>query len=140
MYPIEKLIPQRAPIRMVDALTDATADEATTTLTIAPDCIFLAADGRMEPCGLVEHIAQSASALAGHISLSAGATEPPVGFIGEVKKFRCHVRPAAGDVLTTHVRLGDEVNGVRIVVGETHVGETLAAETQMKIYIEPEEN
>ncbi len=137
MNEIEQLIPQRAPIVMVDRLLEADGDEALTSLTIAPDNFFLADDGHLEETGLVEHIAQSASALAGHKALGAGATEPPVGYIGEVKKFRCFHRPAIGDELRTTVTLGAEVGGVRIVHGETRVAGQLVAETQMKIYINP---
>ncbi len=137
MREIEQLIPQRAPIVMVDRLLEVHGEEALTSLTIAPCNFFLAADGHLEETGLVEHIAQSASALAGYKALEGGATEPPVGYIGEVKKFRCFHRPAMGDELRTTVALGAEAGGVRIVRGETRVAGQLVAETQMKIYIEP---
>ncbi len=120
---------------MVDKMLEADGDEALTSLVIAPDNFFLGNDGRMEETGLIEHIAQSASALAGHIAIMAGATEPPVGYIGEIKKFHCYQRPAVGDELITKIILGTEVEGVRIVRGETHVKDVLVAETQMKIYI-----
>ena len=90
---ITRLIPQRAPILMVDALLEAQDDTATTCLTIRPDNYFLDEDGRLDETGLIEHIAQSASALAGYKALRAGAAQPPVGYIGEVKKFRCLRRP-----------------------------------------------
>ncbi len=135
MSNIEQLIPQRAPIVMVDKLLEADGDEALTSLTITSSNFFLADDGQLEATGLVEHIAQSASALAGHQALLAGQTEPPVGYIGEVKKFHCYQRPAIGDELHTKVVLGAAIGGVRIVTGETRVGDILVADTQMKIYI-----
>lgn len=132
---IQRLVQQRAPILMVDELLQADGQEAITRFGVREENIFLAPDGRMEETGLLEHIAQSASALAGYNALQAGATEPPRGFIGEIKKFRCLARPLAGDVLTTHICLGPEVEGVTLLTGETRVGDTLMASTQMKIFI-----
>lgn len=130
-----RLIPQRDPIVMVDKIHEVEGDSARTGLTVKAECYFIEADGLMAEPGLIEHIAQSASALMGHKALLAG--QPlPVGYIGEVKKFHCHVRPAIGDELTTVVTLGAEVNGVTLMTGETHCGEVLVADTQMKLFVE----
>lgn len=130
---IKDLLPQRDPILMVDCLVDANADTAHTTLTIRPDNFFLDDSGRIEESGIIEHIAQSASAFAGYMARQAGATEPPVGYIGEVKNLRCIGRPKTGDELHTTVTLGTEVAGVRLLTAETRVGTELVATTQMKI-------
>lgn len=130
-----KLMPQRDPIVMVDKIHDAEGDTARTGLLVKPENYFIEEDGRMAEPGLIEHIAQSASAFMGHKALIAG--QPlPVGYIGEVKKFHCYVRPAVGDELTTTVTLGAEVNGVTLMTGETRCGETLVADTQMKLFVE----
>lgn len=134
---ILSLIPQRAPILMVDELLEANGEEAQTSFTVPPGNFFLDEEGRLEAGGLIEHIAQSASAFAGYRAILAGAPEPPVGYIGEVKDFRCHHRPQVGDELHTIVRLGPEVEGVMLLSGETRMGETVVAETQMKIFIRP---
>ncbi len=133
---IERLIPQRAPILMVDRLTQVDGAEGKTEFTIKPDNIFLDDDRRLAEAGLIEHIAQSASAFAGYQALEAGATEPPIGYIGEVKKFHCYRRPQAGEVLHTTVTMGAEVGGVTLLTGATHVGDELVADTRMKISIE----
>lgn len=132
---IKELLPQRAPILMVDELQDVNGEEAQTSFTVRPGNFFLDEEGRLEAGGLIEHIAQSASAFAGYRARLAGATEPPVGYIGEVKNFRCHHRPQAGDELHTTVWLGPEVEGVMLLSGETRAGERIVAETQMKIFI-----
>lgn len=135
---IERLIPQRAPIRMVDKLLSCANGTAVTELTVGPDNFFIEDDGLMSEAGLIENIAQSASAMAGAEAVQAGSKEPPVGYIGEVKNFRLTRRPAPGEKLTTTIVKGPEVEGVTILSGRAEsAGETLA-ETQMKIYINPE--
>ena len=132
---IDRLIPQRAPILMVDRLLEAQDDTARTCLTIRPDNFFLDEDGCLDETGLIEHIAQSASALAGYKALRAGASRPPVGYIGEVKRFRLVRRPQAGEMLVTTVTLGVETGGVSLLTAEAQAaGQTVAA-TQMKIFI-----
>ncbi len=123
-----KLMPQRDPIVMVDKILDAEGDTAHTGLKVTAQNYFIEEDGRMAEPGLIEHIAQSASAFTGHQAL--------LGCIGEVKKFHCYVRPAVGDELTTTINLGAEVNGVTLMTGETRCGEVLVADTQMKIFVE----
>ena len=130
-----KLMPQRDPIVMVDRILDAEGDVVHTGLAVTDRNYFIEEDGRMAEPGLIEHIAQSASAFKGHKALLAG--EPlPIGYIGEVKKFHCYVRPAVGDELVTTITLGAEVNGVTLMTGETRCGEVLVADTQMKIFVE----
>jgi predicted hotdog family 3-hydroxylacyl-ACP dehydratase len=134
-YDIKELVPQRSPILMVDELLQATDDEAVTCFIVRSGNVFLSADGRLEETALIEHIAQSASAFAGYKTRQAGATAPPVGYIGEIKKFRCVYRPQPGDTLTTTIEMGAEVNGVTLLSGVTRVGDTVAAQTQMKIFV-----
>lgn len=133
---IEHLVPQRDPILMVDRLASVDGDQATTSLAIKPGNIFLDSDGLLAEAGLIEHIAQSASAFAGYRALAAGAVEPPVGYIGEVKRFHCYRRPRAGELLHTTVVMGAEVAGVTLLTGQTRVGNELVADTRMKISID----
>lgn len=135
---IRALIPQREPILMVDRLTDADGDRATTCLTVRADNYFVGADGLMEEAGLVEHIAQSASAFAGLRAAGQGATAPPVGYIGEVKKFCCLRRPRVGETLLTTIEMGAEAGGVTLLAGETRAGGETIAATQLKIFVEPQ--
>jgi len=131
---ILRLIPQRKPFRMVDQLVGVDGETAYTSLAIGNDNYFVEG-GVMSTCGLIEHIAQSASAMAGHKALQAGAQEPPQGILAEVKHFLCHRQPRAGETLSTQVTKGVEVAGVAIVTGETRVGDELIAQINMKIYI-----
>ncbi len=135
---IEQLIPQRDPILMVDELLEVDGEQAKACLTVRPGNIFLTDDETLEESGVIEHIAQSASAFAGYKAVSAGAEEPPVGYIGEVKKFRSIRRPKVGERMVTTIEMGPEVNGVTLLSAHTCVEDEKVAETQMKIYIQPD--
>jgi len=132
---IKRLIPQREPIIMVDELVEVDGDKAVTCLTIRTDNFFMDADGLLVEVGLIEHIAQSASAFAGYRALAAGENTPPVGYVGEVKNFHCYRRPLIGEELHTTITMGSEIAGVTIITGETRFSGELVADTQMKIFI-----
>ncbi len=134
---INTLIPQRDPIQMVDRLESVDGKKGFTSLSIKAGNFFIDDDGLIAEAGLIEHIAQSASALAGYMALQNGATEPPVGFIGEVSHFTCHYRPAAGTTLHTVVEMGPEAEGVTLLKGATTDDDgKVVADTRMKIFIE----
>lgn len=133
---ITELIPQRAPILMVDRLTDITDDSVATCLTVKPGLYFVDDEGVLTEPGVIEHIAQSASAFAGYKALAEGVSSSPIGYIGEVRKFHSFRSPQIGEVLHTIVTLGTEVNGVIMLTGETRVFDEVVATTQMKIYIQ----
>ena len=135
---IERLIPQRSPILMVDELLEATDEKAICQLTLRADNFFMQFDGTLAEVGIIEHIAQSASALAGYKAIKAGATRPPVGYIGEVKNFHLYQIPVLGDVLRTTVTMGPTVQGVSIVWGTTQIGDQVVADTQLKIFVKEE--
>lgn len=122
---------------MVDELLCVNEDEASCQLTVRKDNFFIDEDGLMAEPGLIEHIAQSASAFAGYRAIEAGATEPPVGYIGEVKNFHLYKRPNIGDILITTITMGPEVEGITIIRGETKCGNDVIADTQMKIFVKP---
>ena len=134
---IERLIPQRAPVMMVDELLEAEENGAEASLLLRPNNYFMDEDGRLDEVGLIEHIAQSASALAGYKALAEGVENPPVGYIGEIKKFKCHFRPCSGDILRTTISVVADAGGVTLIQGITRVGDCIAAETQMKIFVKP---
>lgn len=128
-----RLIPQRPPIVMVDALVDATDDGASTALTVTADNIFCS-EGRLREPGLIEHIAQSAAAFAGFATYKQGLP-PKLGYIGELKKIRINVLPLVGDTLRTTLHVLGEAAGITLLEAETRVGDTVVASGQMKIFI-----
>lgn len=91
---IFRLIPQRPPMVMVDALYEADAEGGVTGLTVKEDNVFCIDSQLIEP-GIIEHSAQSAAAFAGYRYFLAGE-EPHIGLIGEIKSFRIGKKPAVG--------------------------------------------
>lgn len=130
---IKELIPQRFPIMMVDTLYEADETDCMTGLTISADNMFCQEGLFIEP-GMIEHIAQSASAFAG-VKAKMKNEPTPVGYIGEVKKFKLVSKPKAGDVLTTSIHTVSEVQNVSLIKAETKVDDCVVASCQMKIFI-----
>jgi predicted hotdog family 3-hydroxylacyl-ACP dehydratase len=132
-WTISDLIPQREPIMMVDKLCSASDEGATTLLSVRDDNMFL--DGeKMCEAGIIEHMAQSASAMEGYKYKSQGK-EAPVGFIGEVKKFTLNFMPKIGDTISTEIRVVSEAMGITLINAQSSVDGEVAATCQMKIFI-----
>ena len=131
---IKELIPQREPIIMIDAFYGATDKECHTGLTVPFDNIFCK-NSILEPIGIVEHIAQSASAFTGYIALT-NDKPAPVGYIGEVKNFTCHRIIHAGEQLFTTITTRTQVLNIMMIDAETKIDGEIVANCQMKISIE----
>jgi len=128
------LIPQRKPMVMLDTFYEGTDTEALTGLTVQADNLFCNGRRLTEP-GLIEHIAQSASALAGYTAWR-NHQPAPTGYIGEVRKCRIFRLPEVGEQLRTSVSIISEVMNVSLLSAETKSEDNLIASCQMKIYLE----
>ena len=131
---ILSLILQRAPIIMLDTFFEGNETEASTGLTIQSDNIFCV-NGRFTEPGLLEHIAQSASAHAGYKAQLKKKTAP-LGFIGEIKKFRVFRLPAVSEQLKTSVQVLSEVLNISLISAEIRSADELIATCQMKIFVQ----
>lgn len=132
---IRRYIPQREPMLMVDRLVGIDDDGGQTELVVGRGNYFLDRDDCLIEFGLLEHIAQSASAVAGYRVVSQRGGEAPIGMIAEIKKFVCHRLPRLGERLSTTVTFGIEVMGVTLVSGVSKIGDETVAETRMKIFM-----
>ena len=134
---ILKLIPQRKPFIMIDEATDFTEDSCHTSLTVSYNNYFVIDDNELSETGLIEHMAQSASALAGYKSMQSDTSDkPPVGIIGEVKRFSCERRPLVGEKVDTIIRFGMTFGNVTLADGESRIGEETIANIKLKIFIQ----
>lgn len=142
---IQRLIPQRKPFVMVDEFEAGDAPTSSeslsgascmTSLTVRHDNYFMLSDGEMSASGLIEHIAQSASALAGHVAIQEGAVKPPVGMIAEVRCFVCQRRPRLHELITTTVTMGFSFGPMTLCHGTSCIGDDTVCEVDLKIYIQ----
>jgi len=131
---IKQLIPQREPFIMVDEIEATDDTHAVSCLTVRPDNYFMLPDGTISETGLIEHIAQSCSALMGSQVLDQHLDNPPVGLIGEVKHFECQRRPLSGEKVYTTIEFGFVFGNVTIATGESRIGDELIAKAQLKIF------
>ena len=132
------LIPQRPPVVMIDAVTESDDHAIGTAMTITNDNIFVRGS-YLEEAGLIEHIAQTAAALAGY-ETAIQHLPPKQGYIGEVKNFECHAVPGVGDTIYTWMEVVARMEGVTLVQAKTLLGEQRIAGCQMKIFIKDENN
>ena len=70
---ITKLIPQRPPILMIDALLEQDDVSTSTSFEVRSDDMFIR-DGKLLPEGMLENIAQTAAARAGYYYHQQNAT------------------------------------------------------------------
>lgn len=131
---ILELIPQRAPIVMVDHFLGLEDGISTTCLEIREDNIFCDG-GRMNECGIIEHMAQSAAARVGHICRQEGR-EVPLGFIGAVNAFTAARQPEVGETLTTTIEVIQQVFSVSLVRAVSCVDGEEVASCRMKIFLQ----
>ena len=123
---------------MMDEIEASDGTHAVTALTVLKENYFILYDGTMAETGLIEHIAQSCSALMGLQTLEQEnpGENPPVGLIGEVKRFECQRRPKIGEKVTTNIEFGFTFGNVTMATGESHIGYETIAKAQLKIFMQ----
>jgi len=130
---IKRLIPQRYPFLMVDDFESTDDTHAVSRLTIVKENYFLLPDSTMAESGLIEHMAQSCSALAGSIGNSQSA---PIGMIVEVKNFHCTHRPKVDETLETAVTFNFTFGQMTLAHCTCSINNDILAEVDLKIYIQ----
>ncbi|MDR0763325.1 MAG: hydroxymyristoyl-ACP dehydratase [Bacteroidales bacterium] len=133
------LIPQRAPLVMVDDFYGIDNTNSYSSFTIQPDNICVR-NNFLQDFGLIEHIAQSAAARVGYLAQQQGS-EPPVGFIGSIDNFTLIMLPAAGATLYTRITVEQEFESITLISAATYTSPTMNADTQicsckMKIFLQ----
>jgi len=131
---ILNLIPQKAPMAMVDGLLESDQEKTVSTLTIEPDNIFVE-EGLFKEPGLIENIAQTAALRAGY-EADKNNEKPKVGFIGSVKKMKIYSLPKVGETLNTKLTILMEMENISVIKGEVMVNDKLIAEGEMNIFLQ----
>jgi 3-hydroxymyristoyl/3-hydroxydecanoyl-(acyl carrier protein) dehydratase len=134
---VSALIPQKPPLEMVDKLWYNDDNTTISGFSIPTDNIFCEQGFFTEP-GIIENIAQTAALRVGYMASTAKSEdqkEPPVGYIGAIKKLKIHRLPAAGAELRTEVIIQQMIFDVTLITGKSTVNGELIAECEMKIFL-----
>jgi predicted hotdog family 3-hydroxylacyl-ACP dehydratase len=131
---ILSLIPQRPPFVMIDRLVYSDAGITRTSFKVTGDNIFVV-NGRFREPGLLENIAQTAAARAGDLALKEGKPVA-IGYIGAVKNLEIGELPGIEDELMTEIKMEDPVFDVVVISGKVWCKGSLAAQCEMKIFVQ----
>lgn len=131
---ILELIPQRAPIVMVDSFLGIEDGVSHTEFNVREDNIMVE-NGVLSECGLIEHIAQSAAARVGYIFKSQNQSIP-IGYIGSVNKFSIETLPPVGSKINTEVSVLQEVGGISLIEATCRIAGDYIAGCRMKIFLD----
>jgi predicted hotdog family 3-hydroxylacyl-ACP dehydratase len=127
------LLPQRPPFVMIDRLTHFDEAVTTTQLTVRTDNLFTEADGHLNPCALVENIAQTCAARMGYINRYIYRQRVRLGYIGGIKNLQVLRTPRVGELLTTSIEVLQEVMKLTLVNATVRVGDEVIVTAEMKI-------
>ena len=128
--PITQLIPQRAPIVMVDTLWEYSPATAVVGLTVLEDNIFVH-EGSLSASGLIEHMAQSTALHKGY-GYYLNHQPAPMGYIGAIKHIEIYKLPPMGAHIKTSITIVQEFMDVTLVRIETFFEEVCIAQGEMK--------
>jgi predicted hotdog family 3-hydroxylacyl-ACP dehydratase len=125
---IENLIPQRAPMRWIDALTHCAEKNGSATTTFDAEH-FAVHDDEVLEIALVECVAQAAAAILSQNALNAGKSGAVAkGMLVAVSNFKIHSRPPLGKNLQIEVNERKRLGSLRMISGTISCdGQTLAA-------------
>lgn len=131
---IDKVIPQRHPMVLIDDLLEQSDEMSRTQFTIPEGHLLL--DGEeMSEAGLIENIAQSAAAGVGYAYYTKN--EPaPVGFIGAVSKLKVSNRPKVGQQIVTTIEVTHQLTGITVIRGTSTLSGEPVATCEMKIFLQ----
>lgn len=134
MSSILDLIPQRAPMVMIDEFLGEEEGVSRTAFLIRGDNLFVDG-GEFSECGVIEHIAQSAAARVGARYVECGEAVP-LGYIASVNNFEMLRTLSVGERLETEVSVIQEVFGITLVEVRCYVSGELVARCRMKTVVD----
>lgn len=140
---IQRFLPHREPMLMVDEILDITAKHVICSFIIKETNVFLH-EGKFQEVGLVENMAQVCSSIVGQnyydIDYNPEKDQRAIGFISGIKSLRIILLPNTGDVLFTEARLTSQYDGddysVCTMQIQTKVLDLLCAEAQINLFLQ----
>jgi 3-hydroxyacyl-[acyl-carrier-protein] dehydratase len=132
---IERFIPQRRPMIMVDSLLSASESSAISQLTIDAENIF-SSSGFLDEAGLIENIAQTAALHAGY-NYQLLNKPVPLGFIAAIRNLEIFDLPAKGTIIQTALTIVNNVMNITIADGLIMQSEKKICRCEIRIFIQP---
>jgi predicted hotdog family 3-hydroxylacyl-ACP dehydratase len=131
---IENLIPHRAPMRWIDALTDCTDLTASATTTFSAKH-FAGAGGTVSEMALVECMAQTAAAALGQRARNSGKTGAEGnGMLVAVSNFMIHSCAPVEKLLQIEIRELKRLGPMRMISGVILCDGQAIAAGQLMVY------
>lgn len=121
---------------LLDEIRDVGEEHIVCAYTVTADSPFVI-QGRLEPAGLMETLAQAMAAFVGHRGRLAGGDTIPTGFVvgaREVTFAHAEVRP--GDRLLVEAWQRETVGGYGSFDGRVRRGDEVVCEGTLKVYRE----
>ena len=134
---VRTLLPQKAPMVMVDKLISADEKSAATTLQIREENIFVS-EGRLNAYALIEVMAQTAAAQLGYENRLHGGNDVRIGYIGAVKRMRIESAPRVGETLLTRLEVLEDFGDMKLVAAESFVNDQKIADAELTIALSGE--
>jgi predicted hotdog family 3-hydroxylacyl-ACP dehydratase len=115
---LDQLIPHRAPMQWITALTGCTETTATATACFRADD-FAVVGGKVVETALVECLAQTVAAALGQRAQTRGGNvgAPANGMLVAVSNFKVQSRPLAGKLLEIEIREQKRLGPMLLIVG-----------------------
>jgi len=131
---IETLIPHRAPMRFIEALTDCTDTTARATARFTADH-FAVTDATVLESALVECVAQTVAAALGQRARATGKTGAANnGMLAAVSNFNIHRSPPLDQILTIEVRELKRLGPMLLIAGTISCADQEIATGELSLY------
>ena len=135
---VHELLPQQEPFVMIGHLTYFDEARTVSETAIVADNIFVD-NGAFSSAGMIENIAQTCAAKMGYANKYILKQGIQVGVIGAVRKMTIKGHPKAGDTITTHVQVMEELMGVILAMATITCNGEQLAKSQIKLAVKEEE-
>ena len=130
----ERLIPHRAPMRLVDTLVSVNDGCAVTESVLPRSTMMADGEGKIDEVAFMELIAQSYAAFKGYMDRMDGKP-PGEGFLVGVRNLKVTGRAYAGDRLLTSIRTVAALGGFAVVEGAVTRGDETLASGTLKLWL-----